>query len=90
MNGPASSLGVKDRPMTRIEGDVENVKAMISRVESTTGRIINHARTLGYYDPTPEGKAATAPTAVITTLSDALRALDQAIDHCSGSLNVFD
>lgn len=75
--------------MSRIETDVETVKAMIDRLESTTARIVRHARVLGYYEPTP-GPAVSAPTPVITTMADALQALGRAIDHCSGSLNVFD
>ena len=74
---------------SRAETDVENVKRMAGQVEIITDRIIRHACTLGYYEPTPEAKAVAA-TPVITTLADALRGLNAAIDHCSGSLNVFD
>jgi len=75
--------------MSRIESDVETVKIVIGRIEGTTDRIVRHARSLGYYEPTPDAKTS-APTPVITTLADALQALDRAIDRCSGSLNVFD
>lgn len=77
------------RTNSRIDNDVEAVKRMADRLESTTERIIRHARTLGYYEPTPESKVQ-PPTPVVTTLADALAAMDRAIDHCSGSLNVFD
>lgn len=75
--------------MSRIENDVETIKRMAGRVEMIRERVIRHARALGYYEPTPEAKVA-APTPVITTLADALQSLDREIDHCSGSLNVFD
>jgi hypothetical protein len=74
---------------SRIDADIESVRSMAARIERTTERIIRHARALGYYQPTPETKTD-APTPVITTLADALSAMDRAIDHCSGSLNVFD
>lgn len=77
------------RSPSRIENDVETVKALTGRLEATTERIIRHARSLGYYEPTPDARTA-APTPVVTTLADALCALDRAIDHASGSLNVFD
>lgn len=77
-----------DRPMSRIDNDVETVKCLVDRVESITQRIMRNARALGY-EPTPEVKVS-APAAVITTLADAIRALDSAVDHCSGSLNAFD
>lgn len=88
-SGTTSSINLKDRPTSRIETDVENIRAMVNRVESITAGIVRHARALGYYEPTTTDKTP-APTPVITTLADAHRALDIAIDHCSGSLNVFD
>lgn len=78
-----------DRPISRIENDVELVKRMADRIQNTTERIVRHARALGYYEPTPTA-GTQAPTPVITTLADALGSLDRAIDGCSGSLNVFD
>lgn len=90
MNG--NQLGVQAqaaRSPSRIENDVEVLKNLTGRIEMTTERIIRHARSLGYYEPTPDAKTQ-APTPVITTLADALGALDRALDHCSGSLNVFD
>lgn len=80
-----------ERSPSRIENDVSSVKAMTDRVERTTERIMRHARSLGYFEPPSEGKlTAVAPTPVVTTLADALQALDRAIDYCSGSLNVFE
>lgn len=78
-----------ERSASRIEHDVELVKTMTENVERTTERVVRHARTLGYFEP-PSGGKVDAPTPVVTTLSDALQALGRAIDHCSGSLNVFD
>jgi hypothetical protein len=74
---------------SRIESDTEAVKTMVSHVDIISERIVRHARSLGYYQPTPDVKVS-APSPVITTLADALQALNRAIDNCSGSLNVFD
>lgn len=82
-------IAQKDRSPSRIETDVSAVKQMTDRIERTTERIIRHAHTLGYFQP-PKSEAAAAPTPVVTTLADALQALDRAIDYCSGSLNVFE
>lgn len=78
-----------DRPMSRIDNDTETLKRLTERVEGTTMRIIRHARSMGYFEP-PKDTGASTPMPVITTLADALNALDRAIDHCSGALNVFD
>jgi hypothetical protein len=75
--------------VSRIDNDVEVLKRMIDRVETVTHRIIRHARSLGYFESTADAKPS-APTPVITTLADAISALDRALDHCSGSLNVYD
>lgn len=85
----SNAQNMKAAPLSRIEQDVEEIKRMINSVERTTERIIRHARSLGYYEPTPQPSGA-APTPIITSLADALKTLDRAIDHCSGSLNVFD
>lgn len=74
---------------TRIENDVETIKRMTERTRDITERIIRHARALGYFEPPGDTKTS-APTPVTTTLADAINELDRAIDHCSGSLNVFD
>lgn len=89
--GITQSEQTKNSVASRAETDVENVKAMVNKVEIITDRIVRHARTLGYYEPTSEAKGnASAPSPVITTLADALRTLSAAIEHCSGSVNVFD
>lgn len=77
------------RSNSRIENDVETLKTLTRHVEITTERIIRHARSLGYFEPPADPKTQ-APTPVVTTLADALQTLGRAIDHCSGSLNVFD
>jgi hypothetical protein len=85
----AESAVAKDRPVSRIENDTDQLKRMVDRVENITNRVVGHARALGYFQPTPPEKSV-APTPVVTSLADALNALDRAIDTCSGSLNVFD
>lgn len=80
-----------ERDVSRIEQDVELVKKMTMHVEQTTDRIIRHSRALGYFEPPSEGgKLGGGPAPVITTMAEALTALGRAIDHCSGSLNVYD
>lgn len=74
--------------VSRIETDVETIKGIVSRIENTTTRIIGHARSLGYFESPNENKAT--PTPVVTTLADALQALDHAVNHCSDAINVFD
>lgn len=83
-----STLNKVDRAASRIETDIETLKSLTNRVETCIERVIKHARSLGYYESTPTTGAA--PTPVVTTMADALRALDTAVDHCSGALNVFD
>lgn len=78
-----------ERAMSRIDNDVTTLKGMIERVEVITSRVVRHTRTLGYFEPPSDAKAE-GPQPVITTLADAINALDRALDHCSGSLNVFD
>jgi hypothetical protein len=79
------------RPASRIENDVEVVKALSCRVEAIADLIIRHARALGYFEPTPDQNLKmSTPTPVITTLADALRELDRTIDRASGSLNAFE
>lgn len=81
--------GTANRPASRIEADIEQVKTLTLLVDNMIDRIIRHARALGYYQPTPDA-ATQAPTPVVTTLADALQALTRSVDHCSGSLNVFE
>lgn len=86
-----ASLGgvAANRSLSRIESDVETVKGLTNIIENTTERIIRHARSLGYFEPPSDAKVS-APMPVVTTLADSLQALDRAINHCSGALNVFD
>ena len=87
-NAEQGSLNKPTSAMSRIESDVETIKSMVDRADSIRGRIVIHARALGYFEP-PKDVAAT-PMPVITTMADALKALDRALDHASGALNVFD
>jgi hypothetical protein len=88
-SGGAIGQAATARTMSRIESDVELVKSMTEQVEFMMDQIIRHARTLGYFEPTPTKEATVAPIPVITTLADALQRLSRVIDSCSGSLNVF-
>jgi hypothetical protein len=78
------------RDMSRIENDVEQLKRFADRADSITLRILRHARSLGYFEPQPGDAKVSAPMPVVTTMADAIQQLDRALDHCSGSLNVFD
>lgn len=77
------------RAASRIQSDIELIKNVTSQIEGTTSRIIEHARSLGYFEP-PKDVVGGVPMPVITTLADALQALNHASDHCSVALNVFD
>ena len=75
--------------MSRIDNDISILKRHIEIVDAITANIMRHAQTLGYFQ---NSKLDTniAPSPVITTLADALQALEKSLDHCSGTLNVFD
>jgi hypothetical protein len=88
-NGLNQTGAANERTASRIEQDINLVKSMAEQVDLTRERIIRHARAMGYFEPPPEAKAA-MPMPVITTMADALQALARSIDHCSGSLNVFE
>lgn len=79
----------KDRVASRVELNVDAIKELINRIDQNTDRIIGHSRALGYYE-LPPANGAIAPTPVITTLSDAISAMDRAADRLSAALNVFD
>lgn len=87
-----STLGAQriERSMTRLDHDITRVKAMSISVIRIRDRIVDHARVLGYFEPPPQNPATSAPTPVVTTLTDALAELDREIDHLSGALNLFD
>jgi hypothetical protein len=90
-NSGLNNYGVAEATSrSRIQSDIDLIKSMTSQVEATSNRIVAHARALGYIEPPSDAKTGANPQAVITTMADALRALDAAINHCSGSLNVFD
>ena len=80
---------VTNRVASRIDADIDQLKILTLSVDNVTESIIRHARALGYYQPTPE-PGASAPTPIVTTLADVLQALTRAIEHCSGSLKVFE
>ena len=89
-NAEQGSLNKPTSAMSRIESDVETIKSMVDRADSIRGRIVIHARALGYFEPPKDVAATPTPRPVITTMADALKALDRALDHASGALNVFD
>jgi hypothetical protein len=72
---------------SRIECDIESVKLLTRRVDDIASNIFRHTRSLGYSEP-PNATTA-APEPVITTLSDALRALERAVEHATDSVSVF-
>lgn len=75
---------------TRIEGQVENVKALTRRIVRITDTNIEHAHQLGFFSPPPSnGSIAGAPTPVISSLDDALRELTMAVDNLDGSMNLY-
>lgn len=89
----SSSLGQAarvDRPMSRVDALVQQTKLLTDRVRNNTERVIRHTQTLGFFNPPPANAATSAPTPVITTLEDALRDLDRALDEHAAALNLFD
>jgi phage-related protein len=91
----SNHLGLGQTPinttMNRIENDIETIKRITMRLESIHDRIMRNARVLGYFDsPKDIGSGASTPTPVVSTLADAINALDRAVDNASGALNVFD
>lgn len=89
MDYPQASNKLSGGSLSRIDHDVNRVKEMTIRVRNVTERIIHHAHTLGYFAP-PPSQPGTAPTPVITSLSDAIQDHDRGLDELSGSLNLFD
>ena len=79
-----------EKSRSRIQADTQLVLEMVKRVEATRERIIAHARALGYFEPPPTIEAGAKVSPVSTTMADAIRDLDRALDHLAGSLNVFD
>ena len=80
-----------DRPISRIDGLVQQTKMMTDRVRSTTERIVRHANALGFFSP--ESRASDVPMPpqpFITSLEDALREHDRALDELAAALNLFD
>ena len=73
---------------SRIDQAIEVVGSITRTLENSTQRIVMHARSLGYYEPPKDAQAA--PTAVVTTLSDALDELARAVTRNSDALNLFD
>lgn len=81
-------VGANTPKGSRIDHAIEAVGGMTRTVERTTERIVSHARSLGYFEPPKDGQAT--PSAVVTTLSDALLELERAIQRNSDALNLFD
>lgn len=76
-----------ERSMTRIENQVEMVKAMTSRIRGITTRNVEHAHQLGFFEPPKDAVNGVSP--VITSMDDALRELERAVDSLDGSMNLF-
>lgn len=85
----ASTASAVNRPLTRIENNVEQLKAQTERINNVTERIMRHATALGYFGP-PKADAANSLSPVVSNLSDALVELERAVDHLGGSMNLFE
>lgn len=75
---------------SRIELQTRGVQEMVGRVQSAQGRVLRHARALGYFQDTPPAQGSAKPTPISITMSDALSDLDRALDELAACLNVFD
>lgn len=79
-----------NKTASRIENQTEMVKTLVRKIQRITDTNIQHAHQLGFYSPPSETKPSSgAPTPVTTSLDDAIRDLDQAVDHLDGSMNLF-
>lgn len=84
-----------DKPPSRIRNLTESVKMQTDRVRAATQRVVAHAHSLGFFDPPkvfdpPKTDAGVGPTPIITSLEDAIREHDRAIDELAAALNLFD
>jgi len=75
------------RSPSRIETQTETIKNLTARIERLTETNIQHARQLGYFEPPKDATAGVSP--VQTTMDDAIRSLERAVDHLDGSMNLF-
>lgn len=76
---------------SRIDGQINRLKEMTETINNIQRRVERHARTLGFYDqPVEPTLSSSVPRPIISTLEDAILDLSHAIDHASGTLNVFD
>lgn len=78
-----------DRPLNRIESNIETLKDQANRLEAMAESIAAHARSLGYFELSSNAKGE-SPTPVVTTMSDAIMAVQRAVDHCVSALGLFD
>jgi hypothetical protein len=75
---------------SRIHTDIQRLRDMVDRVQSSKNRVMIHARALGYFQDVPTKLENAQIAKISTTLADVLTDLDRALDELSGSLNVFD
>ena len=79
----------RDAPTTakgsRIQSDIHNLQKMVTRVRQAQERVTHHARTLGYFQDTPEPSGMGSKlNPVSTSLTDALADMERALDGLSG------
>lgn len=76
---------------SRIDNDAAQLRTLAERVHTTRTRVMRHAKSLGYWAPTPEpGQETNKLAPVSSTLQDGIRDLEKAVEELSGALNVFD
>jgi uncharacterized protein YdeI (YjbR/CyaY-like superfamily) len=81
--------GETERPMSRVDNDVQRLRDTAENLRGTLNRLMRHAKTLGYWSPVPE-TASNKLASVPTTLHDAIEDLQRAEKELSAALNVFD
>lgn len=78
-----------DRPMTRIEVQIETLKSLSNRIQRLTNDNIMHAHQLGFFAPNGPEKDPPTPIPVTTSLDDAIRELTMSVEKLDNSMGLF-
>jgi hypothetical protein len=86
-----SGAAPHDRPMTRIEAQIESIKSIASRVRRIADDNTMHAHQLGFFAPSSNEKTngAISPIPVTTSLDDVIRDLGIAVEELDRSMSLF-
>jgi prefoldin subunit 5 len=89
--GQARALGQSaDRPMNRIESNLEDLNRAIETLDRAQMRIMQHAVALGYFHPEPPGPNTSPVEGRPSNLHEAVKRIEARVQMLDASLNVFD